>query len=274
MLSPSRTLIATDLDGTFLGANSELIPANIDAIAAFCAEGGLFTIATGRLPMNLVTIPSPHALLNAPAIMGNGSCLYDFTSNTSVREALLPAETARALLDFAEQKFPEVQFRVSTKNLVYMPYVRGFLKKDLRFTTPDILKVAPTDTWQLEGWYKIVFRQEPHVLAPFREALLATFGDSVTTNHSGPRSLEVQAANTSKATGLVALADWLEQKEGYRRTVIACGDYENDIPLLSAADVAICPSNAMPAVKEICHRTLCHHTEGLIADIIHRLHEL
>ena len=271
MLSPEKTLIVTDLDGTFLGAASELLPRNLEALARFRQEGGRFTLATGRLPINLVTIPTPEALVNAPAIFGNGSCLFDCTSRTPVLERKLPLDTASELIDFAEREFPTVQYRGTSPRFVFFGKMGEYLKRDMRFTTPDILRICPTDEWELNNLYKIVFRQEEAVLTVFRRALLERFGDRVSAFWSGPRSIEVSAPNTSKATALVSLADILERQEGYRRTVIACGDFENDLAMLKAADIAVCPQNAIPAVKEICDYTLCHHTKGLIADIIERL---
>ena len=38
-----------------------------------------------------------------------------------------------------------------------------------------------------------------------------------------------------------------------------------------AADVAVCPENAMDAVKEIANYTLCHCKDGLIADVIEKI---
>jgi hydroxymethylpyrimidine pyrophosphatase-like HAD family hydrolase len=49
------------------------------------------------------------------------------------------------------------------------------------------------------------------------------------------------------------------------------GDYENDLTLLRAADVAVCPANAHPDVKREADMVLCHHDEGVIADLIERL---
>ena len=41
-------LVASDLDGTFLGANSSLLDKNLNAIRYFIENGGIFTISTGR----------------------------------------------------------------------------------------------------------------------------------------------------------------------------------------------------------------------------------
>ncbi|MBR5427415.1 MAG: HAD hydrolase family protein, partial [Clostridia bacterium] len=43
-----RTLIVSDIDGTFLGAGSRIVERNITALESYKAEGGRFTVATGR----------------------------------------------------------------------------------------------------------------------------------------------------------------------------------------------------------------------------------
>jgi hypothetical protein len=39
------------------------------------------------------------------------------------------------------------------------------------------------------------------------------------------------------------------------------------------ADVSVCPTNALDSVKEVSDYCLCHHTEGLIADLIELIEE-
>ena len=56
-----------------------------------------------------------------------------------------------------------------------------------------------------------------------------------------------------------------------RATIIAVGDYENDIEMLKAADIAACPDNAMESVRNICDIKLCHHDMGAIAQLINIL---
>ena len=43
-------LICTDLDGTLLRNDKSISRENLDAIEYFKAQGGLFTIVTGRMP--------------------------------------------------------------------------------------------------------------------------------------------------------------------------------------------------------------------------------
>ena len=72
----SGILLASDYDGT-LAAGDGTIPERVrQAIRAFIAEGGRFTVSTGR------TLLGFHAydpeLINAPAILANGG-IYEST---------------------------------------------------------------------------------------------------------------------------------------------------------------------------------------------------
>ena len=54
--------------------------------------------------------------------------------------------------------------------------------------------------------------------------------------------------------------------EGTR--LYTCGDYLNDLEMLKAADVAVCPTNAHPQVKQTCDLCFRTNDDGLIADLI------
>jgi hydroxymethylpyrimidine pyrophosphatase-like HAD family hydrolase len=49
---------------------------------------------------------------------------------------------------------------------------------------------------------------------------------------------------------------------------VCVGDYENDLALLGAADVAVCPGNAVDSVKAISKYMVCHCKDGALADMI------
>ena len=52
------------------------------------------------------------------------------------------------------------------------------------------------------------------------------------------------------------------------RTLIAVGDYWNDMELLEAADVACCPENAIDEVKAVCAHVLPSHNDDALAALI------
>lgn len=261
----SRYIIATDLDGTFFGPNGTRVERNMEAVRRFQAAGGLFTVATGRVHINIRNIiGEPAELLNAPAVMCNGAYLYDFQEKRTYAPQLMAAEDAAEILSFAQTRFPHIDFRVSTTDALLIARTDGFVSRDLHWYDAGTVQLIADGNWHLDDWYKIVFRDTPEHLSELRMSLKHVYGDRFSMTASGKEMLEVQSAGCNKAEGLARL----HAHCGHDRILIACGDFENDIEMLKVADIAICPENAMDAVKAICHRTLCHCKDGLMGDIV------
>lgn len=262
-------LLITDLDGTFFAKGGRIAPRNLEAIARFQANGGLFTIATGRLHLNIrVAIPAPEMLCNAPAVMSNGSYLYDFRKRCALCERFLSEDDAKEIIRFTRAHFPDAQFRVSTPHSLRIEELTGYLAKDAKNYDPGALRVEkPAENWRMNDWYKIVYRGEPEGLADVRARVEETFGGRFSVTRSGTRTIEIQPAGCTKASGIAQLRALMARESAARR-VIACGDFENDMEMLQAADIAVCPANALPQVKNISDFVLCSCDDGLIADVV------
>ena len=83
---------------------------------------------------------------------------------------------------------------------------------------------------------------------------------------------KIESISSSDITGYrekleARLRDMLSEG-GKRKTLYAVGDYENDLEMLRASDVAVCPSNALDKIKDICDLCLCDNDTGVIADLI------
>lgn len=268
-------LIVSDIDGTFLGNGSRVVPENIEAIERFKAQGGLFTIASGRMYLNVKTVvPEPAKLLNAPAIMANGTCLYDFSAEEIIDYAPLDKDLTARALAWVRENFPTVGIRVSTLTGFVTDSLTGFIKKDLA-PYPNTVRVITDGVWcpRDEVWLKIVFRDEAQVLEDVRAGLEKRFPGAFEYGKSAMRYLEIQMSGCNKASMLVKLRKLAEDKLGRKVTVCACGDYENDLAMLGAADISACPENAIDKVKNIADLCLCHCDNGFIAALIDRLGE-
>ena len=93
-------IIVSDIDGTFLGKNSRMVPENLEAIEYFKAEGGCFTIATGREVFSIPrVIPMVKELCNIPIIACNGAFIYDFQKEQIVVEEFLPEPEISGIVD-------------------------------------------------------------------------------------------------------------------------------------------------------------------------------
>ena len=76
-------LMCVDFDGT-VAHRGKIVPKNVDAIRYFEAEGGRFTICTGRQPAFMAGNDLP-VRLNAPLLCMNGTILYDMDENNILK---------------------------------------------------------------------------------------------------------------------------------------------------------------------------------------------
>ncbi len=272
----SDTVIVTDLDGTYYGNYSDIVPRNTEALLWYEEQGGFFTLATGRMAPNLAhDLKEGVSLVNAPVSSCNGSCLYDLSRNKILAEKPMDRAVTWPLIKYVDEHYPDIGVRISVPD--------GFLtRRETIEKNPRVAReyehlanaaghIEPQSEWDGFTWYKLVFRSEPDVLERLRGELMPLFSDSLTISNSGASFLEVQRKGVSKASLLPEVRQYCSGLSGKRMRLVCCGDYENDCDMLRAADLSVCPENAIPAVKEIADLCLCHHTKGLMADTVEYL---
>lgn len=266
----SRYLIASDIDGTYLAPGSHIVERNLKALERFRAGGGLFTLATGRIPCTMDPhVPFINETLNAPAVVCNGIFLYDFATGEISCEHPLGRENAEELLAFFLENKGDSAIQVSTRVGMFFDKGTEAILRYISPCKPGTVSICSPDTWPLDVAYKFAIHGTPEYITVLRALTEQRFGDRFEITTSSNYLMEVQRLGCTKATGLANLRRaTADQGE---RILIACGDYENDLEMLRAADIAVCPSNAHPAVKAIADYELCSCGEGLIADIIEKI---
>ncbi|MGM9643280.1 MAG: HAD hydrolase family protein [Eubacteriales bacterium] len=270
----SDILIVTDLDGTFFGKGGVPAVGNVEAVERFKAQGGHFTIATGRTNLNLKQKWTDAAdLVNAPVIGCNGAMLCNLATDEMIASRLMDRAHVLELIDLIDREYPDLGVRISVEEgfLTSPDMVARCpkLHKDINGITSTNVVSLPLSEWlSVPDWYKVVVRGETHRLDVFRENAVRLWDERFVTSKSGEAFLEFQSPGTTKAVMLPALREYVEKKAGKKVKIYACGDFENDLTMLEYADVAVCPQNALDCVKEVADLCLCHHMEGLMANLI------
>lgn len=263
-------VIVSDIDGTFLGTGGRLVERNLCAIEAFEREGGRFTFATGRVHFNIARkLPEVYDLPNAPGILANGTCLYDFREKRVVEAIYVDPDAILGALRMADRDFPDLGIRVTTTDGFITPAFEGVIARDLA-AFRDRTRISPVAEWTGENWYKVVVRGDDDRLTELRSRVEAEWPGAFFMVRSEPCFLEFQRAGCSKATLLGRLRDYCTI-DGRGPIIYAVGDYENDYDMLLAADVAVCPTNALEMVKKICTIQPSTNDEGVIAALIEEL---
>lgn len=276
MIDFSDTLILTDLDGTFFGKKSRLVPRNLEAIERFKAAGGFFTISTGRHFANIFKpIPDIKNLVNAPIVCCNGALLYDVRTEEILAEDYISYEFGKPVIDYLNERYPGAAVRASTPAGFYVDddalEHSEMLQHDVSTCTPGYYHVVPYSEWGQIGWYKLVIREEADKIDAMREEMEAHGFEGIRFSRSGKTFFEIMPKGIDKATRIEPLRAYAAGISGKKIKVYCCGDYENDIEMLVAADGGVCPANAEEKVKKIADYCLCDNETGLIADLIEML---
>ena len=265
--------IVSDIDHTFLADDRSVPECNLEALRYFKSEGGQFTFATGRSHHSLLqAFPNAAELLNAPAILGNGSYLYDYKKDVLLNPMCFDGYVGLRIARYIHKTHPDTGLRILTPKTTLYSLINKYINVEISNAWYKNISTyqAPED-WTGENWCKMVVRDDPELLDELRLTLEKQFAeDDVEIFKSEADFLEIQAKGCNKGRGIKVLRESFN-KEGKSIKIYACGDYENDLAMLTLADVAVCPSNASEAVKRVSDLCLCSCNDGLIADLIGKL---
>ena len=115
----SDWLIVSDIDGTLNNKLRQLPERNKLAIERFVAEGGHFTLASGRNPQSMERHFRSLPIAGTPAVVINCAGIYDFSKNEMVFFSPMSDEGMRLAVE-AAKKFPLVDVIVVAKDTIYI----------------------------------------------------------------------------------------------------------------------------------------------------------
>lgn len=272
-------LLASDYDNTLTYTEEALrlcrpMPpvsdANQAAIRYFMAEGGIFSVATGRAKPAFEAV-ADGVPMNGPTILFNGAAIYDFSAGKYLCEAFLP-ETARANIAHTIRELPFAAVELyHDNNDIHALQPNDVTRRHLHVThSPtvivDSMEQVPSPI------SKALFSTEPEDQAALLAYLLAQswFGDYEIVASSASL-VELTAKSANKGGMVRRMAELLHIPQA---NVACVGDHANDISMLTWAGMAFAPANALPEVRALpCVRTLPDCREDAIAALIARLDE-
>ena len=265
----SNVLLCSDYDNTLTGIvdpagldeNGDvrlLIPDdNLREIEKFKAEGGLFTVSSGRARSYYKDVISKSVTPNAPLILGNGADIYDAAADEDVLIRAMD-DSALAMAKDMIARFPQITVeahRTDTICVIYCAPWDEFHCKNFSLP-PDEFKTP---------WTKIVFVGPKDEISKAVEYLWANYPE-FSAVHSSDTVCETQAPGVTKGTAARYLADKLG------RSVLVCvGDSPNDIEMLQEADYAFVAADGKESVRALGFRSAAPCTQGTVADAIRQL---
>ncbi|MBQ7433580.1 MAG: HAD-IIB family hydrolase [Lachnospiraceae bacterium] len=249
-------LICTDCDGTLTDTEGRLSKENAHAIRYFQKQGGRFTLATGRFANHLENF-ADQMEINAPMISLNGTLLYDTKRQTVLKEWKMAKRVCIPIVEYVVAHWPNVRELWMNCGLEDgIPFFPG------QMDWHSFAEKLP------EQWYKLVMIQEADVTMALQADLRARFGKEFHFDSSWPNGLEMQSCLSGKGVAVQWLKDYYQ---GAVHTTVCIGDAENDLNMLSCADISYAVANATKSAKRVADRLTVGNNEDALAHVIAEL---
>lgn len=274
----TNVFFASDFDHTLTGQDNVLRARNVEAIRYFIAEGGRFTVASGR-SIPLFRKRAALVPVNAPCILYNGGACYDYADGTLYYSHPLP-DFAMAIVREAQRLDPSLCIEIQGVENHYVfghnPIRDAFLKGE-GFTpvvvTDDVpkpwIKIAICASIGSDILHPAFTAEDAARFAAVERGLDEFCAGRCYVTRSMPYILEIGNPACSKGGAARALAD------RFGRKLLACaGDAPNDLSMLDAADFAFVPEDCDPALRDRPYIKTVSCNDGTVADAIEKLENL
>ncbi len=248
----SGIFLCSDFDGT-LAKNTVIPKGNLDAIQYFCDNGGIFSVVSGR-NLEFLEGYTPELCLKSYVACLNGTEIYHFPTKRLIYSTLVPKGTKEKLSGLMEE-------------LDCISDIRVFGAKDSRIThaaAPDFYEKV------MSYFDEPVRKLLIHSASPFSDKdflyIKEAFGESFEVARSWAMGIEISNSISTKGIAARRMAKMVGADK-----LVCVGDYENDIPLLKAADISFAVGNALQSLKDIATYTTVNVEDCAIAEIIKQL---
>ena len=273
MLKFNKVLLASDFDNTLVYTQGALergedIPPmsarNREAVDYFLANGGFFTVATGRALPAFAQFASALPV-NAPCVIANGAAIYDFARNRYVETAFLDADIYDHV-DALLARFPRLCFEVyHDDRRIHVLHPNRFSRNHEHLTRAGTVEVGAFREVDLPV-IKLLFEEEKPLLDEVYAFIRSqSWGERYELIFSSDHLLELTRRGATKGGMILKLAALLGVA---RRDIYCIGDHNNDIPMLKVSEIGFAPENATDEVKASGARIVCHCRDGALADVV------
>ena len=260
-------LLVSDFDDTLYDSHHRIPERNLQAIRYFQAEGGRFTVATGRAYRTFA--PHVHlAPINAPGVMSNGSALYDYQEDRMLEQTFL-SPSAPEHFEALLAAFPSLGIETYFQEDIFVWNPNYVTDAHMKKVGTDYT-ICPIHEMPVP-WTKAIVQQEHPILLQAQTWLLERYSHLYEAIFSNRYYLEITRKGSTKG----GMVDVLARHIGVEPGRIYCvGDNQNDIPMLARSAIPFAPANCAQEVKKWGARVLCHCDEGVIGDIVDILDKL
>lgn len=280
-------ILFSDLDGTLLTDEKTILPQDMDAIESMLAAGHKFVITTGRPLFSAKNLAKKYGFYKPGffLVSFNGGLIYDCATEQAILTRHIPVDSVKFIMDEAHSR----GFHAHTYagDLVVSEYETEQLKNYCKLMQMDYVvvddirtyfgKTVPaSDVGVPDAPINVVVKPpiKVNVITPTDHSSLIEFRSEMRKFTQGklfdvfskPEMLEFSHLKSNKGDAVRFMAEFFKIP---MENTIACGDEENDCPMIEAAGVGVAMANAATTAKKVANYiTLCDNNHGGVSEII------
>lgn len=289
-------ILFSDLDGTLLTDDKRISDVDMAAIERMLAAGHKFLITTGRPLFSAKLLAQKYGFFKPGffLVSFNGGLIYDCGTGESILTRNISVDDAKFIMDeahrngfhahtyagdFVISEYETQQLKDYCK-IMQMDYlivddIREYfreLSEDSGVVpkAPINVVVRPADGACVQAPIKVnvITPLDHSSLLDFRTEMRKTTEGKLFDVFSKPEMLEFSGLKTNKGDAVRFMAEYYGVPLS---ETIACGDEENDCPMISAAGVGVAMANASEIAKSCANYiTDRDNNHGGIAEVIEK----
>lgn len=287
-------LIATDMDGTLLSRDKNISKKNLEAIRIAQEKGVILALASGRGELSLREYAAQLDMYRYGGylICNNGQRLISLRDGVVIDNPKLDGELVKRIYRFAKRHGIEMILEgddglsVYTPNnlilvrFIYqrfmqiLPYFRGAFGKNSWMSFFGIfqerrLHLIDKEEQFSSDYYKVGLAHRKHRLDGIVAKLAIEFGQETSMSRVSDSWIDMVSHGVSKALGVKQIMDAHDIPVS---AVMALGDSENDLEMITFAGIGVAMENGMASVKEIADEiTDSNENDGVASAILKHL---
>jgi hypothetical protein len=273
--APYQALVL-DLDGTLLTDEGMIRARTLAALRALDARGVRVMVATGRSELGVAPVLAELAM-DTPAVVYNGAGLFCPNERRLLEERLLSDRVVARCFDYAQRS--ELMPVIQVAGAKFAPEPRDEREQQALRGLAG-LRYVPFAELPREYVIRVTFFSDRHPdsdglareveLALAQPLHLTHFPlNALATHRESPLLVvDVQPPCRGKGEALRVLS---ERYGITAERVVAVGDADNDLPMLTAAGLSVAMRNSMPRVLGAAQRVIGHNNSDTIAELVEEL---
>lgn len=259
-------LICTDIDGTLLDPEHNITDRTREAIRKARKRGIIVALVSGRISSSLKRIQEQLGI-TGPLGCFNGSLVLDEAGST-LEAHPITLSACRQVLSFLEGS--KLETFVFTNETWYMNQHNAWYDTERKASKTDgkvlDLNLLEQNLAENERPFKLLsMSNDPDYVKRMKARLEQAFSASLNIVSSSPRYIEISARGVDKGHAVRSLCNAYAIAAG---SVLAVGDYYNDIGMFRAAGYPVAMGNAPEEVKAHAAFVTASNKEDGLAQII------